>query len=386
MIIRDVEPYFLSSVRNPIGVRVNADDNWANNEDYYLKLVIEVEEIYKSGNFVILDLDIRATPDKYTVVEFNLSRPLSRVLSSERPGWEDTMPKIGGNACKRYKYSIEEWVDGSLSTSILSDIKHVVKAGFGFIKGQFLQEYANSMKWLTHQPREKLSSRHAGEFLYYLHVGESTTLEMFADLVFEDDSVQNGYQPNISISVGKGDLVIFPVGYQSLGLEQFVTPPIKSYEVYLAGNVSERMKFTIDCTYEPRERFYLFENSLGGYDTVRTTGRLKESQATESQTYQKPVPIFYDSTLPTIVQSQTRHTDIFSQHTGILSLDGVRWLKDLLRSDDSIRIGGPDENHFAKGIYWPIVIGRGENDIREDDNFLYGLAFNYTDAFNNIGI
>lgn len=380
------EPNEINAAKNPIGIEVQGRAGFLAYDVYQIGVKVWYDPFH-TNVYNLVDIDTRSTPDQLTgKVTFDLGRILKSLLKNDRPEWLSASAKKCTNNNFRFYVEVEEYIDTVKQTSINSNIFRVVNAGFSDYVGQFLNSYVNSQKFLTHQPREKTVSPHQREFLYYI-APAAGTYTLNTDIVFEDGSTQTAYSGVApSVVAQKHDVLLFPCGYYALGLDQFQSPGVASWEVYLTGDKSEKQKFVLDCSYQPRDRFYLFANSLGGYDTLRATGRLKENILTTSVAAQQARPVFYDATEPYIKNVDTQSQGVFTQDTGLLSSPGADWLRDLLISEDPLRIGAQYHNPQALGEYWPIAIGRGESPIREDDNFLYGQAFRYTDAFLNKGL
>lgn len=381
-----IEPGKIVSVNNPIGLRVAASFGWEFYDHYQIGIKLYYDKNHTSLFSIIPDMEARVTPDSATgYYDFNLSRMLKGIFSPDRPEWLTNTARFCTKNNFRFYAVVEEYANTQLINSITSNIFRVVDAGFSVPVGQYLETYVNSQKFLTHQPRNKRISTCQKEFLYFSFPSPGT-YTLNADLEFEDGTTLNGYNTIApSITTGSAfNIGLFPCGFEALGLDSFVAPKVSAYTVYLTGDKSERQRFEIDRTFHPNDRFYLFKNSLGGYDTLRATGRLAESENVSSVVSQKPLPVFYDATFGQIENVGTVSQGVFTQHTGILSSAGADWMKELFRTRDLVRIGDQFHNPEGLGEYWPIVLDQGTNKIREDEDFLYKAKFNYQDAFLNL--
>lgn len=374
-----------SGVKSVMPVYALMDPNWQSYDDYYCRLYIEFEDTYRSGVFTDLDLDIRQRPGPSNGVQFDISRLLQAKLSFDRPSIAGTPSAVlATNVTHRYKVRLEEWKNGLLNGSETSDILHAYLAGFPFNDLQFMPAHINQYKFLTNQPATKEVTEFQLEFLYFI-APSTDTYTLKADLVHENDNTTAGYNPGISIAAEQYDVILFPVGFEQLGLNT-INPGVVKWTVYLNDGLSESRVYELACQCSPLDRYYLMSNSLGGYDTVRTTGELAVKDDTQSQRIQKILGTNYVSSNRSFADIDTHIRETCNQHTGHLTKEENFWLKDLLLTEDAYRFGDYLPNLESTGRLVPIVIDRGSIPRYKDQDFLYGFPFSYKEAFESRGV
>lgn len=383
-------PKIVSAARNPVGIQVEPDPAWSGFDSYYLKLVFTYELDYKSGTFITSPADIRGYPDQNDLIEFNIKRLLESIVGSDRPNLiSSDNAVINTEMNKRYRIYIEEYQDGVLANTWDSGILHVLNAGFGDDKGQYLYSWVGSLQFLTHQPRIKRITPAQHEYLSYF-LFSAGTISVKMDIFFDDDTQILNYDPGISIVGDDYDVLTFAVSFERLNLI-YQTKVVESYEIWLESSnaskpISERMRYEMDDLCTPLDRYYLFENSLGGYDCLRTTGEMEMSLETSGQTVEKILSPFASTSTRKIYDVNTYSQNTYKQYTGYITFDESIWISDIYRSKDAYRIGGIKPNMDATGNLVPIRIPPGSNEITKDNAFMEGMIFNYQEGYRNQGL
>jgi len=378
-------PNTLSAVRNHIVVEALADSLWATYGRYEIKIVVEWEDGLFSTNWETIDAEISAIPDENNRVLFNLSRLLRQHVELEKPNFSTAAAYNLSSLCRRFRYTLEEWIDGAKNSEIVSTTYYMNQAGFGHVLGQNMDQWVSNGKFLTHQPRTKRVSAFQPELLYFqVPSAAAGTQSITVDITHTNGSQTTGVNPGISSGASSFDVVVFPVGYQALGLDAYAD--VASWEVYLSSNISERMKYELDCHCSPMDRFYYFANSLGGWDCLRTTGELSVQSSVQGKNVEKILSPFYLPSDHQFEDFDLQQRDEMTQYSGHLTREESLWLKDFLRSPRGYRVGDILPNMEAEGDLVPIIMDRGKTKILEDNEFLYGLKLKYKDGFKNQGL
>jgi hypothetical protein len=170
--------------------------------------------------------------------------------------------------------------------------------------------------FLTWQPREKTITRNQPEFLTYYCVTSDTWLFMTA---YFTDGTNQMYK---IVELQTGKVTTVNISYFIRNID--VTP--KQVEFFTTSNdanpLSEKLskyQYYRVVDNKPDEQYFLFENSLGGLDTVRCTGE------------QKSLPEFGCETALMGDEERTFFTerkDFHSQTTALLTRYETAWLHD----------------------------------------------------------
>jgi len=383
-------PPTMSASRNPIGWKFAATGNWRTDSAYKVTCKI-FEETYHHSNVYTHFLTLEKRPDDDNIISFDISDILATLVpKTEKPS--TTTARTVTDINKRYSISFQESGNNIYQLATTYSAYHVIKAGMSEQKGQSIEDQINSQLFLTNQPRIKQTTAHAPE---YLTLGIPTTAtaataQMKAVVIYTDDtesSVFSGPQ----IAYQPGDMIQFHAGYNMLGLQN-ITPPtdesVVGYKIWIeetTGNtdISDLMEYRFDdCECTPLTRYFCFENTYGGIDTIITSGKSETKMMITGQQAQRISDPFRISPERTIMDYSIRHQEQVTQPIGHQSEESQLWLRELLRTTVAWRVGNsPTPNIEAEGEWVPISIKKGESLILKDNEFLNSLSFSYKEAY-----
>lgn len=232
-------------------------------------------------------------------------------------------------AVKKFKAEIEDTVVEF--TAVKGGISNVSESSTVFLKTQ----------WLTLQPQEKRIVTHQPEYLSY-YAAETCFVKM---TVYFSDGSEN----ETLLSLEAGNLYTVDVSY--LKISGKFERVVGCYDVWVENEAGERLTYVqryILSQSNTETNVYLFENTLGGIDSVVFTGKFMEKIQTEG-------------TVTTVLDEST-DSDIdlnFSceQNTGFIpSIDYARWLRGFFVSKQRYHVSGAlrriylreSENGFTK--------------------------------------
>ena len=232
-------------------------------------------------------------------------------------------------AVKKFKAEVENTVIEF--TVVKGGISNVAESSAVFLKTQ----------WLTLQPQEKKIMTHQPEYLSYYAV-EAGSVRM--TVYFSD-----GSESETLLTLEAGNLYTVDVSY--LKISGKFDRVVGCYDVWVENEAGQRLTYVqryILSQSNTETNVYLFENTLGGIDSVVFTGRFTEKIQTEG-------------TVTTVLEEST-DSDIdlnFSceQNTGFIpSIDYARWLRGFFVSKQRYHVAGAlrriylreSENGFTK--------------------------------------
>lgn len=386
-------PKKVSASRNPIGFRVSADAGWAAFTSYSIKCVIKKETTYQGGTYTEI-LQLEETPDSLGIVEFDFHRYLEGLVSLDAPSAlvPDAMRVIEAQNW-RYSVVLEEYQNGTKVTSQFYDDYHVVLAGHWI--GRTYDDWVNDRKFLTHQPRGKQVTSTQLEWLHFFIPlnSDPTSVTLKVDITFTNGTKSTYVPSGFTLTATAGELIEIPAGYGQLDLGS--QGSVKSWQVYLVANggslageiFTELMTFTLsDCKCTPRDRWFLFDSSMGGWNVLHAHGRAAMSIDATGQLVSGSTSL---STTKTDHQQYYRNTKIqgqYEQAVGYVPIAEARWLKDLALAQSAYRIGESDAaNTSGEGELIPINIDRGTMKILEDGE-IASISFSYKDAMVHHGL
>ncbi|WP_031527017.1 DUF5977 domain-containing protein [Dyadobacter crusticola] len=230
----------------------------------------------------------------YEGCEFRLEEILAGQLSI-------TLPDRGANemtaiASLTTPYVIRERIEPGLWDKSLT-VRTAIRAGIaardfaGYQHNFFSRYQSEKRQFLTWQPNEKMVSPKQPEYLYFL-----LNMAPFPGQIRLRIRITqaNGVRETITHSTIEGlrpfQVICCPVSVQALGMGDDVT----RYEIWLSDQENRRFTevraFNVDRRHHPFERFVLFSNSLGGFDTLRVLGKATQETDVTKATTRKERP------------------------------------------------------------------------------------------------
>lgn len=376
--------------RNPLVLQLGADASWQTYGTYFIELDLEVEEVYDSGTYVAQGLNTRLYPNQAGSVLINLSALLDRIFAYDRPSWTATASSQGTGMVRRYRYVVSDYGDAAQLSPQTSASKTVLDAGLPRQQeNDFVADWITAGKFLTHQPRIKPVRHWQPEFLYFA-LPETDTFKVQVELIHEDGS-STDWEPGLSQTGDLGEIMIIPVGYEQLDIETQASD-IVAWRVRILNDAdevkSEDMEYQITPLLHDLDRYFWFQNSLGGWDILRTTGQMSKRQlriqALEAMTAQA---LPSDPLQGTMVREQIRTHETYTQATGFgAGTDWLTWYRDFLQSRQVYRVGSIAPNLTADGSELvPIHLQLSRAELGGDERYDYALEFTYREAFDNVG-
>jgi len=157
---------------------------------------------------------------------------------------------------------------------------------------------------LSWKPKKTTASKLQQEYILFLPIYASLSPTILCDIKgrvdFTDGTYSNVYYFS-SVSFDKLKEYIIPCGYTQLDLGN-INPAktVKAWTIEIEdpGNTFPNIKreYTLDsrCN-ESRSKYFLFGNSLGGFDTIRTTTNATFGLKVEKETFQALLGIGYSA-------------------------------------------------------------------------------------------
>jgi len=280
-----------------------------------------------------------------------------RLYYCERAGLPPTYTKLQGGSTEYYAFH----------------------GGRGFFQQDelFWGFWKQNGKWQTSQLSPKQITPSQPEWLYYLG-RQSRTLRVRLILTRRDNTTETIDLENFAESIGQ--IYAFKTGFDQLGLSIDLANPIVKYAVVLVESgvteVTERYQYRITLDGSPWDRFFLFGNSLGGFDTVRGTGRQTSAVEISSATARRIV------TAADRAQFKGQYFEYdrqmrgrFRGSIGYKTLPRVLQLREMLLSE-SVYIVDQQGIRFV-----PIQIDAGSVNLFKDGDDLFGVDFSYQHAW-----
>lgn len=354
------------------------------NPNFAIACQVYVEEEKGTGIFTKLPL-MFVSPDTNGVALIDIADRLNSFMSIELPAWMASASWETDKTIKKYYCEFSEYYgDTPYHHAVLRDSERwVIKGGVSKrdypstngLVGTWFFSQAKLLSWFpTSRKVTKGQHLYIGYAPYVIGISYRPRI-----VVTWDDTTTTTHYPELTDPKTRGDLAIYPVGFDQLSLAALQpTKEAVSYTFCLvtgagATEVTEVRTYILDDE-NYLDRYFLFEGTLGGvFESLRCFGIAESEFDNEKITAFKPLAFGYTENdgEETVVSSRGRERIKVS--TGaIASKVEVLSLKNFLLSR-AVYLVDVD-------AYIPVVVDADSFKLFEDDNHLYGLEFTYAYA------
>ncbi len=362
-------------------------------QNFRLYVDFFVENSFGSGSFDLV-LASSLTPGNDQQVVYDPNDLAWGTLDYSVPFYNSAAPQLAVNVLKRFLIKISEYYDDipHIYESVWSDLcilAALKEADIPVI--DFNAEYFTTSinrKFLTTIPRNSINVTKTQQ--YYLNYYQKPAFNeayLYVKLLYNDGTYT--HHDKIFTLSQPGQVMCLPVGYAGLDIDTLKTmgKTVSHYQVmvwqdgttYLdASEKTETINISINTNYYENNKYFLFNNSLSGFDSIRCTGHIEHAITAENRTFRK----YKNADTATIIngeeeQNTTNLRESIKVNTGVWEIEQVNHLRELLAAE----IVFEDIN----GQFVAIVINRESiEELYTSEDFVYGLQFQYTYAqFNN---
>lgn len=316
---------------------------------YYLELF--VQKSFKNSQFQALstqEASEKPIPEGYTSspgAYFEIQTRLDDQLRTTVPVYGDRSISICPDLVRQYYYKTERWngdelMDSETTTTLWAIRAQLAMRHYSNYKDSFFTDVVGPYgKFLTWQPDVKMVGLDQPERLYFLtnFTPSPTRLYLRVSVRYSDDTRET-YTAKQADNVSHMSVYCFPVGFSEIGLDQ-KSKSVLSFQVWISNEdlkqVSETRTFRVDYSYYESVRYLIFQNSLGGFDTLRCVGSPTESVSVQRQIVERFVDYDY---LPTvsevIINSVSGQRQVTLNVGNWINTDYREYFEELLLSED----------------------------------------------------
>lgn len=240
-----------------------------------------------------------------------------------------------------------------------------------FASRLFTDPAARAGKFLTWQPDNKAVLPDQPEYLFFLVNTQPApmALRLRVEYTYTDGTKEdatrltlNEVTPMTVYCVPVGPVVVDVVGRSK---------PVRSYTVWVSdganARLSETRTYRVDSRYVAQCRYLLFDNSLGGFDTLVLRGKGAETLTTGRDVAERPTDIDGQAAWAERIVTDARNDRELSVYSGYLSQAERTWLTELGLARQIFLVS--DRAHVP-------LVNRSEKYVPEqDDEGLIGRQF-----------
>ena len=372
----------LVMTRNPVVVIVDSATlaPGASRVDLRYYLQLHVQKSFQNSQFISLPLQeasekpIPANSTSSPGAYFEIQTRIDDELRATPPIYGDKAISICPDLTRQYyhtesRYNGDTLINLASTTTMWAIRARMAMRHYSMYKDVFFtQVIGPTGKFLTWQPDAKLVRTDQPERLYFLTNFTPTprSLQLRVRVCYSD----NSFATNTAMSVANVTpmtVYCLPVGFDELNLGARAKRVVW-YEVWLCNEntevVSERRLYRVDRSIVESVKYIVFQNSLGGYDTLRCIGSSSQSVTVQRQILERFTDYDY---LPTVsevlINSVTGERQVTVNVGNWLNAEYREYLEELLLSEDFYIVDGeefiPLSPNFAQLVTdsvaeWPI--------------------------------
>ncbi|MFH0760710.1 MAG: hypothetical protein V2A67_04340 [Bacteroidota bacterium] len=317
---------------------------------------------------------------------FNVQSLFADQVRSEflHPELSTEIATLRANLCREYRIRYyERYEDNTASGKLFTSESYYILAGGVSPLQEAIFTRQGSSLWakigynqyfLTWQPREKLVDRYQIEKLFYLVREPLTSLVLRIRIHYLDGSTSGPIAQAVVDIPAEKTVYEFSLTLNTLQLPGYDQHTIEYYEVWMENGqgdrISEKRTYRMDYGYHEFLRYFLFKNSLGGWDTLRTMGKVNSTRE-YSRTTGKHISQSQDTDRDhSLFQIGVLEKGTFLAQTGWVKREEVDWLRELLLSETIYQV--------LSDRLVPVLITEKTTHSLMDGEDLFSLEFEYT--------
>lgn len=355
---------------------------------YYLELWLP--KFYQSSEYVKLTEMVGSEEPPSSVgtvlvlpgATFSMEELLDGVLTLKRPNFNQKTISVCETMTIPFYAKWRREHNGVVESGVFNT-QWAIKAG---INEMYFEEWKDSFwttyigggcRFLTFASDGKSVCMDHPEYLYFLTNFSPlpAELRLRVILTYDDDSESAAFTATSLPSPSAFTVFCIPVGPMALGLD--VLPNVvKSYKVWLSDQnnlrLSEVRTYKITKKYYRNVKYLLYNNALGGYDTVMFTGSSKPSMKADRQTFERQTNFKHAPTYAEKIVNRVTGERQLTINTGYMSEKNFLAVENLLFAQDILLVTDRE--------YIPLLNNSDMLEYPGNDEKLIGreMSFSYT--------
>lgn len=333
---------------------------------------------------------VEKIPYRNARVTLNIAKLLHAELTPDfPPAWDTTVPWKHARSTRKYRLQVAEGDGDPLSFQPQETFPdaYVHYGGTGF-RGNLNK---TATEWIQGASASQDRFLKLGSEVRWLQTDEPhwlTFLNTRGDITSLKVQIRVEYQDNSIVTVTRDveggllskESITLPVWISALNLHT-VDPAkaIRSYYVRLLSGtdaISEELRFVLDYANREHKQYFVYLNSLGGWDSFLAYGESSYNFTLSNQQVYHPIPLNYQTWQGDMSDVGATIRDKFVVSTSFYSLEQLRVrFRDFFVSEYKYR--------YIDGHCYPISITSKEFSEGSDGQNYYKHDFEYQFAFEN---
>jgi|GEM_PF-2905021 len=359
-----IDPSRFYFSHDPIILALDAGDAYradpSTKPDLSFVCEVYVERNYRSGQFELAGQAEEQPADRNGRTVFEVQELLEPFVSPSvppiDPQYRYVVTRAGRNFLRFYMRYRERTANG-LTATFTTEMSYVVYGGLSFeeaARGTWFNGWFERKKpFLTWEPLRKTVQRDQPEFLYYMVPLDGISVISSRARVFLSDGTSQTFTGSGFGGVLRYEVYNIPAGFEELNLGRFEVGGrrVQRWEVCVidqnAAVVSEVRTYVLDTRYRANKRYFLYANSLGGFNTLAALGRAELQLATKTTSSPLPRVAGYDASLGDVEVDRKTGLPTLKVYTGARSAEQLVADQDFMLSP---RVLLYDRDRFRAGV------------------------------------
>lgn len=316
---------------------------------------------------------------------FDLAPKLAPYVNPKVPTWKASTPIArpdnNRNVTVKFTEGFSIQQDGSeFGYRALQKIApfQIWAGGLSWVRFPGYEIYSVSavVRFFTWQPANKRTDKKAHEYLLFYCFADNTAYAMGV-ITYEDGGIDNvTYPPLAGFPIVKGKFYMLNVSYEKIVVPTMTAgKKVKSWTLNLYDENGDRIGIEEDQSYWIDNRnclaerhYFLYENSLGGFDTLVCTQYATHGIRVEKEQFAGFFDLDYtkyDAPEKVIINNAAKRIKV---GTGIVSLEEIKYLQEIFISRKVYYCD------YEKRTYTPVVIAENSVELYRDKE-VYSLTF-----------
>lgn len=317
-------------------------------------------------------------------------------LAWDVPAFNMAAPIIDTSVILKYELRIAElYGTPAVHKSVsVQAYKYAMLAGLDFIDwpngayltSGFLKYITAQDKFLSWQPIVKRTTPTSHEYLTYIIDAASITSLILKGTCHYSDGTTETQTIFTQAGTARYEVYRFPAGYNQVNIPGIFTIPVgesvTKYDLWLTNQsgttITEVRTFIVDALYYRNKKQFIYQNSLGGIDTLNCTGEREYTIEVERQLARKILPDSWSLTAfdgkGSIENFRTFATETYRIFTGpVYRLSEIKALREFILSPKVLEVG----SHY----YLPVTINNSTVKLYKTSDDMYGIEFEVSKAW-----
>lgn len=220
----------------------------------------------------------------------------------------------------------------------------VFQAMLGAMYAEQWAGFGQTLPVLTYQPKNKklVLGQLDYEFLYLSGNGSSVAVNVTVSHFAGPNTV---YSQNVTLEDTENRTTIMPLAWLLASVDLSSAWRVSVQVVDAVAGASQKFTYDLDKIFRKQTRFFVFQNSLGGADTVAFTGERSSISEAEAKMYEQTLPHNYNKGSARSKKMSVAFEQNFKIETGFKTREELLYLgRELLQSENVYEVLVGEDN------------------------------------------